>query len=312
MRASTLLALLALLLAGCASPAARTAAPTPPPTTPGSPSTTTSHRTTAPRPKPTQKPTEKPTAAKPPTTSTQPTRRKPSREPAPPRPKAPTLKGDARNSFAFAPLSNPGDVTVEGSVPSHRAWSTSKVLVVAAFLDTVADGDPNRLTADQRRAITRSLTESHMDSVIWLRDQIPGSPGAAINTVLRSVGDTTTFAPDRSQGSMQWTARQQVKFMAALHAGRVVSRAASAHILEAMQPIASHQWGLGTVGADAFKGGWLTGETETRQMGILDGYAVAIITAGDGPAVLQSDGDSAHVQKMNELAKLLKARLADQ
>jgi hypothetical protein len=45
-------------------------------------------------------------------------------------------------------------------------------------------------------------------------------------------------------------------------------------------------------------------------MGILDGHAVAIITAGVGPALLQSDGDSAHVEQMNALAAMLKQRLA--
>lgn len=219
------------------------------------------------------------------------------------------LVGDSRNALAFAPLSNPGSVTVEGSVPSYRAWSTSKVLVVAAFLDTVVGGDPSRLTSAQRTQVRRALTESHMDSTIALRDQIPGRPGAAITAVLRSVGDTTTVAPDRSQGSMQWTIRQQVRFMAALSAGRVVSKAASAYILRSMQPIEAHRWGLGTIGASAFKGGWLRSDTETRQMGIVDGYAVAVITAGVGPAVVQTDGDAAHVRQMNHLAKVLKARL---
>jgi hypothetical protein len=220
-----------------------------------------------------------------------------------------SLHGDHRNSFAFAPLGNPGAVTVEGSVPSSRAWSTSKVLVVAAFLATVADGDPARTTAEQRRWITEALTASDMDSVLALRAQIPGSPGAAITTVLRGIGDTRTTAPDTSQGSMQWTVREQVRFMAALSSGRVVNPETSGYILGAMHPISAHSWGLGRIGASAFKGGWLRADTETRQMGIVDGYAVAIITNGVGPAVLQSDGDSAHVQQMNRLADLLRMRL---
>ena len=47
----------------------------------------------------------------------------------------------------------------------------------------------------------------------------------------------------------------------------------------------------------------------TRQMGVLDGYAVAIIT-DRGPVVRQTDGDSAHVAAMNDLAELLARRLA--
>ena len=38
--------------------------------------------------------------------------------------------------------------------------------------------------------------------------------------------------------------------------------------------------------------------------------AIAIITDHVGPAVVQTDGDSAHVQQMNRLAAILKARLA--
>jgi hypothetical protein len=221
-----------------------------------------------------------------------------------------SLKGDPNDAFAFAPLSNPGNVTIEGNVSSYKAWSTSKVLVVAAFLDTVCDGDPARATAQQKRWIAAALTASDMNAVIALRDAIPGSPGAAINRVLRAIGDTRTVAPDTSQGGMQWTIREQVRFMAALASGRVVSKASSSYLLSVMHPIPAHQWGLGTIGASAFKGGWLRPDTVTRQMGIVDGYAVAIITNAQGPAVVQTDGDAAHVQQMNYLAKVLDRRLA--
>jgi hypothetical protein len=272
----------------------------------------TSMTTTQP---PTTAPAPTPTAADP---TTRATRTKAAPAPRPTRPRTPStsaltsLRGNTRNAIAFAPLSNPSAVTIEGSVPSSRAWSTSKVLVVAAFLDTVAGGNPNRLTTQQRSWVTQALTASDMASVLALRDRIPGSPGAAITRVLRSVGDTRTVAPDRSQGSMQWSIREQVRFMAALHSGRVVSPASSAYLLRTMHPIAAHRWGLGTIGASSFKGGWLRADTETRQMGIVDGYAVAIITAGDGPAVVQTDGDSAHVRQMNRLAALLKVRLGQQ
>lgn len=220
-----------------------------------------------------------------------------------------TLVGDTRSAMVWAPLSDPSAVTTEGSVPSARAWSTSKVLVVAAYLDTVVGGDPSRIPSTERGWIRAALTASDGDAVVAIRDRIPGSPGAAITAVLRSIGDTRTSAPDRSQGTMTWTPREQVRFMAALAAGRVVSPAASAYLLAQMQPIAAHRWGLGTIGASSFKGGWLTSGTETRQMGIVGGYAVAIITVGVGPAVRQTDGDSAHVQQLDRIADLLARRL---
>jgi hypothetical protein len=303
MRRTLWLGLVLLLVTGCAQATDRTSrtttagATTPDGTTSAtSPTTTTTtsattRATTAPRTRPTTKPTARPATPKPSATGLT------------------SLRGNTRNAIAWAPLSNPADVHVEGSVPSYRAWSTSKVLVVAAYLDTVVDGDPSRIPARERRWITAALTASDGDAVVALRNEIPGRAGPAIDRVLRSIGDTTTSAPDTSQGSMQWTVRQQLRFMAALHSGRVVSPEASAFLLGQMHPIAAHRWGLGRIGAGSFKGGWLRADTETRQMGIVGGYAVAIITAGDGPAVLQTDGDSAHVQQMDRLAALLATRL---
>jgi hypothetical protein len=76
-----------------------------------------------------------------------------------------------------------------------------------------------------------------------------------------------------------------------------------------MQPVPAQQWGLGSIGARAFKPGWVNAETETRQMGIVGNFAVAIITAGDGPATLQGDGDYAHEWQLNRLARLLTERI---
>jgi len=182
--------------------------------------------------------------------------------------------------------------------------------VIAAFLDTTADGRPDRVSTTNRRLIRSALTRSDADAILALRNQIRGRSGPAMTRVLRKIGDNTTVAPDRYEGTMPWSIREQVRFMAALAAGRVVSKAASAFLLKEMKPIEAHSWGLGTIGATAFKGGWLRSNTVTRQMGIVDGYAVAIITDAVGPAVRQSDGDSAHVQQMNRLARLLAKRLA--
>ena len=60
---------------------------------------------------------------------------------------------------------------------SSPAWSTSKVLVVAAFLDTAAGGDPDRVSATNRRLIRAALTKSDADAVLALRNQIRGRSG---------------------------------------------------------------------------------------------------------------------------------------
>lgn len=220
----------------------------------------------------------------------------------------PSLKGDTRNAIAFAPLTDPTDVTVKGDVSTANAWSTSKVLVVLAYIKTVAGGDPDNLDDNQRALIKRALTASDMDALLTLRAGIPGGSGAPMTEILRSIGDEDTTAPDIREGSMYWSLRNQVRFMAALADGQVVNKKTSRYVLDTMHPIPEHSWGLGTIGASNFKGGWLEPYTETRQMGIVDGYAVAIITT-DGPAVLQTDGDSAHVRAINKLAHTLKKYL---
>ncbi|GAA3616604.1 serine hydrolase [Microlunatus ginsengisoli] len=211
--------------------------------------------------------------------------------------------------MAFAALTEPDEITVEGRVGATQAWSTSKVLIVAAFLDGVAGGDPDAITARNRQLITKALTASDGEAVNALRDQIPGRPGPAMTRVLRAIGDRTTSPPDTYQGLMRWSILEQVRFMAAMAHGRVVSRAASSFLRKAMRPIPAHAWGLGRIGASAYKGGWLRADTATRQLGLVDGYAVAIITTA-GPARRQTDGDSAHVQAMDRLAALLAERLA--
>ena len=118
MRHSVWLAVACLALGACAgaestpraatttSSAATTA--TPSSTTPAT-TTTTKPRTTTTTKAPTVKPKQ---SAKPPA----------------PKPSAAklrtSLRGDSNDAFAFAPLSNPGNVTVEGSVSSYKAWST--------------------------------------------------------------------------------------------------------------------------------------------------------------------------------------------
>jgi hypothetical protein len=219
------------------------------------------------------------------------------------------LRGNTRNAIAWAPLADPDHITVEGSVPRSRAWSTSKPLVIAAYLDTVVDGDPGEIPEEERDWIREALTKSDGAAIAAIREEIDGSPGEAMTRILRSIGDTTTTAPDSYEGTMQWSVAEQVRFMAALGNGQVVSPEASAFLLQQMQPIASQRWGLGAIGARAFKPGWVSAQTETRQMGIVGKYAVAIITAGEGPATRQSDGDYAHQWQLNRLAVLLAERI---
>ena len=211
-----------------------------------------------------------------------------------------------RNAIVYAPLDKPKKVTKVGRVSDTRAWSTSKVLVVLAYIKTVGRGDPANLSPADKNLIKQALQASDMNALLTLRGRIPGGSGGPMTDILRSVGDTSTAPwPNSREGSHRWSPREQVRFMAALRNKEVVSPAASRFVRKKMKPIPPHRWGLGTVDAKTFKGGWLTADTDTRQMGLLRGYAVAIITDGVGPAELQTDGDSAHVRQMNRLARIL-------
>ena len=188
-------------------------------------------------------------------------------------------EGRHHDAFAFAPLDN--RVRDRGGVgPNYKAWSTSKVLVVSAFLDTVCDGDPGKATAQQKRWVSAALTASDMNAVSRSVTRSPAArrrdhPGAAVGR------RPPHGLPPTRPGGMQWTIREQVRFMAALNSGRVGSRRRAPYpvLVGRSRRIA---WGLGTFGAGPFKGGGCQ-HTVTRQMGIVNGYAVAIITDAVGP-----------------------------
>src|SRR5687767_3586790 len=91
-----------------------------------------------------------------------------------------SLLGNTRNAIAWAELSNPDRITVEGSVPRSRAWSTSKPLVIAAYLDTVVDGNPDKIPGAVRTWIRDALAKSDGPAIAAIKAEIPGSPGAAM------------------------------------------------------------------------------------------------------------------------------------
>jgi hypothetical protein len=53
---------------------------------------------------------------------------------------------------------------------SSSSASTSKVLVITAFLDTEAKGTPDRVSATNPRLIRAALTRSDADAVVALRN----------------------------------------------------------------------------------------------------------------------------------------------
>lgn len=93
--------------------------------------------------------------------------------PSPTRTPQPSLEGDPHNTWAFAPLADPDAVVVEGTAATQRAWSTSKVLVLAAFLQHRGVTELSQLEEGESTAFRRALSESDMESLLALRRQIP-------------------------------------------------------------------------------------------------------------------------------------------
>lgn len=196
-----------------------------------------------------------------------------------------------------------GKPTEYGSASSMKAWSTSKPLVVAAYLEL--KGSPG----DQDGNITKALNTSDNDAILAVFNA--GGAGAmneAMTKILRKAGDNDTkISTSKGDGITTfgqtiWSLENQVKFMSALSEGKVVDKKSSDYILKKMKdPI--QKWGLGTIGASAYKPGW--GGTVNRQMGIVPGpsgkdYAVAIGQSDSG-----GNENPENVKGNDELAKWL-------
>lgn len=196
-----------------------------------------------------------------------------------------------------------GKPTVYGKAQTMKAWSTSKVLVTAAYLSL------KRTAGDQDGNITTALRDSNNEAIIAVYNAGGGDATMpdAMTKILRSIGDKdTNIATQMGEGSAtkegqtMWSMANQVNFMSALSKGTVVDKDSSKYIISKMKP--SQKWGLGTIGASAYKPGWGPSGSETRQMGIVKGsngkdYAVAIGQT-TGKASPDEEGNS-------ELAKWL-------
>ncbi|MFI0433314.1 MAG: hypothetical protein ACH36H_09235 [Candidatus Nanopelagicales bacterium] len=161
-----------------------------------------------------------------------------------------------------------------------KAWSTYKPLVVAALL--AQRGGPAGLTDEDRESIEAALEYSDNDSARLLLDELvfaddSGAGGLQLAKLLAQAGDTQTRLPDVSSGEdiaeMEWSNSNQVRFLNMLGAGCLLPRDSTEYLLGTMSKVTDEQrWGLGSIGATAFKGGWDTtdeGDYLVRQFGIV-------------------------------------------
>ena len=158
-------------------------------------------------------------------------------------------------------------------------------------------GGPENLEDRQLQDVEIAITESDNEAAARLNATLksmyggPSTTAEILTDVLRRAGDTTTVIqpgkdPNTTYGLTPWRAQDQVVFMAQLARGCLFDDASTDHLLTTMGRVIDEQrWGLGSVGGQAFKGGWgaKTGETafEVRQVGLLraengNPYVVAI------------------------------------
>lgn len=196
---------------------------------------------------------------------------------------------------AYVPIGSGGQAPQTlGPLQSGSAWSTIKVPIAEAVVEDA--GGSSSLDTSTTAEISAALRNSDNAAAesLWgmLVSTHGGASGAAgaVQNVLAEGGDSSTavstvgragFSP---YGQTEWSLASQATFMASLAAGCLQG---SSYLLGEMGQVSSDQrWGLGTVGSQAFKGGWgpgADGRYLVRQMGTLNGNAVAI-------AALPSDG----------------------
>lgn len=161
-----------------------------------------------------------------------------------------------------------------------KAWSTYKPLVVAALL--AQRGGPAALTDEDRESIEAALEYSDNDSARMLLDELvftddAGAGAVQLSRLLALAGDRQTRIPDVAAGEdiaeMEWTNTNQVRFLNMLGSGCLLPRDSTDYLLGTMAKVTDEQrWGLGAVGATAFKGGWDTtdeGDYLVRQFGLV-------------------------------------------
>lgn len=218
----------------------------------------------------------------------------------------PTLGGRA----GMAVMAVGGDtVAAMGNWTSGPAWSTMKVPLVLAVLNSNGDAPSYQMSA----AITES--DNSAADALWQSLGTPDQAARAIQAILRAGGDSTTTVPasrarpDYSAfGQAVWTLEDQVRFAAHLPC---LSNADTVTDLMS-KVVGSQQWGLGRLDDASYKGGWgpdPAGHYLVRQFGLVTTpngqMAVAMAASADSG----SFDDSTAI--LNKIAPLLTKHLGD-
>lgn len=195
-----------------------------------------------------------------------------------------------------------------GEWRSGAAWSTIKVPLIIAAL---REERPPSVTQAMAAAITES--DNAAAESIWSSLGDPITAARKVDAVLREAGDPTMVQSQRIRpefsafGQTEWPLTDQVRFISA-----AVCDKANAPVFALMGQIQTDQgWGIGTLTASQFKGGWgpsPTGSYLVRQIGVLTGPTgmTAVALAAQPASGQFADG----VAALTEMAKWLTAHLS--
>lgn len=189
---------------------------------------------------------------------------------------------NAQVGVAIKPLGSDRDPLVLGDLQTGKAWSTMKVpLAIAVLQDTQSP----TVTATMVAAITES--DNAAAEQLWASLGDPDTAAHRVEAVLRQAGDPTRVESRKVRpeftafGQSDWALANQVRFIS--HAACQDSDEPILTLMGQIEP--GQRWGLGTIPATRFKGGWgpsPTGQYLVRQMGVLttpSGQAAVAIAA---------------------------------
>jgi hypothetical protein len=213
---------------------------------------------------------------------------------------------DAPGEVAIAVSPLGGGVAIEaGAALEPRAWSTMKVPLLAALIDSA--GGIGKLGEAERGQAEAALTASDNEAALALFDRLGELEGgengasAAIESVLRRAGDTATRVNTEPSpegystfGQTIWQPGAANLFFEKLAGGCLLDREGTKYVLSLMEDVVADQrWGLGEApsppgAAVAFKGGWgpePNGGYLVRQSGVVTdgdrGYVMSVIAIPD-------------------------------
>lgn len=237
---------------------------------------------------------------------------KPPREPRTPSPVARAIeKAGVPAGAVVLPVAG-GAPRASGPLRADRAWSTIKVPLLIAYLDS--RGGAARLSPDERDAATRMITVSENEPanrffLALARDNEGVNGGArAVERVLRRGGDertrVTARRPDGARtftwlGQTRWALADGARFHRSLYEGDVADAADTRFVLGLMRRLTGSDWGLRSavgsstplaykVGLGAAPGGEITAE----QYGIVgqgdDACVIGIAARGGDEATAKA------------------------